>query len=208
VLSAAAGPPHPLELAAKALARPALATDGPDAWRDLSDDGRWAVVDVARGCGRCPDARFDRVDDLNDALTLGDQRMDHVAGPNLRRRLCGLPLTRTWPPSRSWVAMGRVFTSRTAHNQRSIRVSSAIVCSVMPLSWSVDDDASGRAGDAAGSGPLPYLQFVGGDTARRDGFTQRTIRPISRRIRGRHGPCGDARGGRDIASPHRSRHPS
>src|SRR4051794_17212681 len=38
----------------------------------------------------------------------------------------GLPLTRTCPPSHSWVAMGRVLTSRTAHNQRSIRVSSAM----------------------------------------------------------------------------------
>src|SRR5215212_8977431 len=38
--------------------------------------------------------------------------------------LAGLPLTRTCPPSHSWVAIGRVLTSRTAHNQRSIRVSS------------------------------------------------------------------------------------
>jgi len=37
----------------------------------------------------------------------------------------GLPFTRTCPPSQSCVAIGRVFTSRTAHNQRSTRVSAA-----------------------------------------------------------------------------------
>src|SRR4051794_30950196 len=41
----------------------------------------------------------------------------------------GLPLTRTCPPSHSWVAIGRVFTRRTAYSQRSIRVSSGIGCS-------------------------------------------------------------------------------
>jgi hypothetical protein len=34
------------------------------------------------------------------------------------------PFTRTWPPSHNRVASGRVFTRRTAHSQRSIRVSS------------------------------------------------------------------------------------
>src|SRR5438045_2695447 len=43
--------------------------------------------------------------------------------------LAGLPLTRTWPASHSWVAMGLDLTRRTAHNQRSIRVSSGIGCS-------------------------------------------------------------------------------
>src|SRR4051812_7267129 len=38
----------------------------------------------------------------------------------------GLPLTRTCPPSHSWVAIGRVLTRRTADNHRSIRVSSGI----------------------------------------------------------------------------------
>src|SRR4029077_20375702 len=36
----------------------------------------------------------------------------------------GLPFTRTWPPSQSWVAIGLVLPRRTAHSQRSIRVSS------------------------------------------------------------------------------------
>ena len=36
----------------------------------------------------------------------------------------GDPFTRTWPPSHNRVASGRVFTRRTAHSQRSIRVSS------------------------------------------------------------------------------------
>ena len=34
------------------------------------------------------------------------------------------PFTRTWPPSHNLVASGRVFTRRTAHSQRSMRVSS------------------------------------------------------------------------------------
>ena len=34
----------------------------------------------------------------------------------------GDPFTRTWPPSHNRVASGRVFTRRTAHSQRSIRV--------------------------------------------------------------------------------------
>ena len=81
-------PPHPIELAAKALARPALATDRLDAGCDLSDDRRWAVVDVARGRGRRADARFDRPHDFDDPLTFGDQGMHDVAGANLCRWLC------------------------------------------------------------------------------------------------------------------------
>ena len=46
----------------------------------------------------------------------------------------GLPLPRTCPPSHSWVAMGRVLTSRTAHSQRSIRVSAAALVLVMTSS--------------------------------------------------------------------------
>jgi len=86
--SAAWGPPHALELAAKALARPALSTDRLDPRGDLADDRRWAVVDVAGGRDRRADARFDRPDDLDDSLTFGDQGMDHVAGTDLRRWLC------------------------------------------------------------------------------------------------------------------------
>src|SRR6185436_5595859 len=85
--SAQPGPPHPFQLAAKTLARPALPTDRLDARRDLPDDGRWAVVDVARGGAQCADARFDRPYDLDDPLTFGDQGMDDIAGTNLRRGL-------------------------------------------------------------------------------------------------------------------------
>src|ERR1035437_6858914 len=42
----------------------------------------------------------------------------------------GNPFTRTWPPSHSRVASGRVFTRRTAHSQRAMRVSSAALGSV------------------------------------------------------------------------------
>ena len=42
----------------------------------------------------------------------------------------GDPFTRTWPPSHNRVASGRVFTRRTAHSQRSIRVSSVVRGSV------------------------------------------------------------------------------
>src|SRR5690349_5758497 len=81
------GPPHAFELAAKALARPALPADRLDAGRDLSDHRRWAVVDVARGGGRRPNARLDRPDDLDDSLPFSDQGMHDVAGTDLRRRL-------------------------------------------------------------------------------------------------------------------------
>jgi hypothetical protein len=40
-------PPHPLELTAETLARPALAADRLDPGGDLADDRRWAVVDIA-----------------------------------------------------------------------------------------------------------------------------------------------------------------
>src|SRR4029077_7317494 len=78
-------PSHPLELAAETLARPALPTDRLDTGRDLSDDRRWAVVDIARGGDRRCDARLDRSHDLDDALALGNQRVHHVAGTNLCR---------------------------------------------------------------------------------------------------------------------------
>jgi hypothetical protein len=87
-LGPTSGPSHPLELAAQALARPTLPTDRLDARRDLADNRRRAVVDVTRRGDRRADARFDRPDDLEDPLTFGDQRMHHVAGTDLRRRLC------------------------------------------------------------------------------------------------------------------------
>lgn len=37
------------------------------------------------------------------------------------------PFMRTWPPSHNRVASGRVFTRRTAHSQRSMRVSSVAI---------------------------------------------------------------------------------
>src|ERR1043165_3315275 len=84
----AAGPaPHPLQLAAEPLARPALAADRLDAGRDLADDRRWAVVDVGLGGNRRADTSFDRPHDLDDPLALGNERMDDVAGTDLRRRL-------------------------------------------------------------------------------------------------------------------------
>jgi hypothetical protein len=46
-----------------------------------------------------------------------------------------LPFTRTWPPSHSWVAIGRVFTRRTAHSQRSIRVSAGSLRTVKAELW-------------------------------------------------------------------------
>src|SRR6185369_12561184 len=81
-------PAHSLELAAKALARTALAADRLDAGRDLADDRWWAVVDVAGDRDRRADPRLDRPHDLDDPFTFGDQRMHQVAGANLRRRLC------------------------------------------------------------------------------------------------------------------------
>ena len=59
-----------------------------DAGRNLADDRRWAVVDVARGGDRRADARLDRPHDLDDPLAFGDQRVHHVARTNLRRWLC------------------------------------------------------------------------------------------------------------------------
>jgi len=44
----------------------------------------------------------------------------------------GDPFTTTWPPSHNRVASGRVFTRRTAHSQRSMRVSPAAGESVTP----------------------------------------------------------------------------
>ena len=58
--SAPPGPPHPLELPAETLARPALPADRLDARHDLPDHGRRAVVDVARDGDRRADARLDR----------------------------------------------------------------------------------------------------------------------------------------------------
>ena len=48
---------------------------------------RRAGVDIARSGGWGPDARLDRLDDLHDLLTFGDQGMHDIAGANLRRGL-------------------------------------------------------------------------------------------------------------------------
>ena len=50
------------------------------------------MVDVAgRGNWRA-DASVDRPDDLKDPLTFSDQRLHSIAGTNLCRRLCGIPV--------------------------------------------------------------------------------------------------------------------
>src|SRR5688572_14196809 len=49
----------------------------------------------------------------------------------------GLPLTRTWPPSHSCVAMGRVLTRRTAQSHRSIRVSVGAILYGTPRLWPI-----------------------------------------------------------------------
>jgi hypothetical protein len=95
--SARSGPPHPFELAAETLARPTFPTDRLDAGGDLSDDRWWAVVDIARGGDGRPDARFDRPHDLDDPLAFGDERVHHVAGPDLRRWLCGVAVDEDVP---------------------------------------------------------------------------------------------------------------
>src|SRR5258706_3241647 len=56
-----------------------------------------------------------------------------------------LPLTRTCPASHSWVAMGRVLTRRTAHNQRSIRVSSDMACSFASIVDAAEGRSAGRS---------------------------------------------------------------
>ena len=58
----------------------------------LGHDRRRAVVQVARRSDRCADTRLDRVHDLYDTVTIGDQRLDPVAGANLRRRLGRRPI--------------------------------------------------------------------------------------------------------------------
>ncbi len=81
------GPAQALELAPQALARPALTTYKHHPWPGVRHDGR-AVVHVAgRGDGRA-DTRLDWQYDLDDALASGDERLDPIAGANLRRRLC------------------------------------------------------------------------------------------------------------------------
>ena len=59
--------------------------------------------------------------DLDEALAIGDERLNPIARANLVDGLAVDPSTRTWPPSHNRVASGRVLTRRTAHGQRSIR---------------------------------------------------------------------------------------
>ena len=59
---------------------------------DLPHDRRRAVILIAGRSDRSPDARLDRPHDLQDALAAGDQRVDTVAGADLRRWLGGVPI--------------------------------------------------------------------------------------------------------------------
>jgi len=74
------------------LARPALAPDSHDPRSHLGDDRRRAVVLIARRSDGCSDTRLDRLHDLHDTVTLGDQRLDPVAGAHLRRWLGRRPI--------------------------------------------------------------------------------------------------------------------
>ncbi len=85
--SGARGPAQALQFAPQALAGAALPSDELDRWPGLPRDRR-AVVHVAgRGDNR-PDTRIDRPHDLDDALTIGDERLDPITRSHLRRRLC------------------------------------------------------------------------------------------------------------------------
>ena len=75
------------ELAAEALARPALAADRHDPGPDLDRSGRRAVIDVAGDGDRRPDPGLDRPHDLQDPLPVRDDGVDPVAGPDPGRGL-------------------------------------------------------------------------------------------------------------------------
>lgn len=91
-LSGVGSPAQALELAPEPLARPALAPDSHHPRSYLGDDRRRAVVLIARRSDGCSDTRLDRVHDLHDTVTISDQRLDPVAGANLRRRLGRRPI--------------------------------------------------------------------------------------------------------------------
>ena len=86
--SGAPDPTHPLQLAAKAFARSALAAHHLDARCQLDDDLGRRVIDVTGRGNRRADASLDGPNDLNDALASGTQRVHSVAGMDLGRRLC------------------------------------------------------------------------------------------------------------------------
>src|SRR5207249_4895331 len=75
-------PTHPLQLAAKAFARSALAADHLDPRSQLDDDRRRRVVDVTGRGNRRADAIFDWPNYFNDALARGNHRVHSVAGTN------------------------------------------------------------------------------------------------------------------------------
>ncbi len=80
-------PAQALQLAPQALARTTLPSNEREPWPGLPHDGR-AVVHVAgRGYGG-PDTRLDRPQDLDDALTIGDEGLYPITSSYLRRRLC------------------------------------------------------------------------------------------------------------------------
>lgn len=83
--SGVAGPAQTLELAAETLVRPALSTHDQDRRSSIRDDGR-AVVDIAGDGDRRSDTRFDRPNDLDDPVAIGDARVDPVARADLGRR--------------------------------------------------------------------------------------------------------------------------
>ncbi len=116
-------PAHALELAPEALARPALPPYEHDHWPNPRHDRRAVVHKAGRGDGG-PDTRLDRPHDLDDALAIGDERFNPIARTYLRRRLRRRSIHEDVAALAQRVASGRVFTRRTAHNQRSTRVAS------------------------------------------------------------------------------------
>src|SRR5690349_16971437 len=91
-LPAVCAPAHAIELSAEAFARPTLSSNHFDARCNLADDRRRAPVDVAGDSNRSADARFDRLDHLDDPLAFRDQGMDLVTGTDLGRRLDRMPV--------------------------------------------------------------------------------------------------------------------
>ena len=103
-------------------------------WPSPRHDRR-AVVHVAgRGDGG-PDTRLDRPHDLDDALAIGDERLNPIARTYLRRRLRRRTVHEDVAGLAHRVASGRVFTRRTAHSQRSTRVASGARGSVTRPGW-------------------------------------------------------------------------
>ena len=84
--SGVGSPAQALQLTPQTLARPSLAPYERDAWPGLPHDGR-AVVHVAGRGDDGSDTRLDRLQDLDDALAIGDERLHPITCTYLRRRL-------------------------------------------------------------------------------------------------------------------------